>query len=71
MFIRLCIDFLLINDLIPNILYPMPLIMKSLEVLEGALSYQSLNRASEFGVVGMTERARRISAFVTPLKLFE
>ena len=51
--------------------YRMPLINELLEDLDGALWYCSLDMASGFWVVGMTERARLISAFVTPLGLFE
>ena len=69
--IRLCIDYRLVNDLTQLMVYPMPLISELLENLDGALWYCSLDMASGFWVVGMTERARRISAFITPLGLFE
>ncbi|CAI5709078.1 unnamed protein product [Peronospora effusa] len=49
----------------------MPLINELQEDLDGALWYCSLDMASGFWVVSMTERARLISAFVTPLGLFE
>ena len=49
----------------------MPFINKLLEYLDGAWWYCSLDMASGFWVVSLTERARRISAFVTPLALFE
>ena len=39
------------------------------ENLEGALWYSSLDMASEYCVVGKTERAIRISIFVTLLRL--
>ena len=69
--IRLCIDYRLVNDLTQLMVYPMPLINELLENLDGALWYCSLDMASGFWVVSMTERARQISAFVTPLGLFE
>ncbi|CAI5719702.1 unnamed protein product [Peronospora destructor] len=51
--------------------YPMPLISELLEDLDKALWYCSLDMASGFWVVNMTERARLISAFITPFGLFE
>ncbi|CAI5711489.1 unnamed protein product [Peronospora effusa] len=69
--IRVCIDYRLVNDLTQLMVYPMPLINELLEDLDGALWYCSLDMASGFWVVSMTERVRLISAFVTPLGLFE
>ena len=69
--IRLCIDYRLVNDLTQLMVYPMPLINELLEDLDSALWYCSLDMASGFWVVSMTERARLILAFVTPLGLFE
>ena len=51
--------------------YPMPLISDLLEDLDKTLWYCSFNMASGFWVVEMTERAKLISAFVTPFGLFE
>jgi len=51
--------------------YPMPLINELLEDLDKVLWYYSLDMASGFWVVTMTERARQISAFITPFGLFE
>ena len=69
--IRLCIDYRLVNDLTRLMVYPMPLIKELLEDRDKALWYCSLDMASGFWVVGMTERARLISAFITPFGLFE
>ena len=52
-------------------LYTMPLISDLLEDLDKALRYCSLDMASGFWVVEMTERSKLISAFVTPFGLFE
>ncbi|OWY98749.1 reverse transcriptase, partial [Phytophthora megakarya] len=49
----------------------MSLINDLLEDLESTLWYCSLDMASGFWVVKMTDRARLISAFVTPFGLFE
>ncbi|GMF51628.1 unnamed protein product [Phytophthora fragariaefolia] len=51
--------------------YPMPLVNDLLEDLDKYLWYCSLDMASGFWVVPMTDRARLISAFITPLGLFE
>ncbi|OWY92785.1 reverse transcriptase, partial [Phytophthora megakarya] len=51
--------------------YPMPLISDLLEDLDKALWYCSLDMASGFWVVPMADRAREISAFITPFGLFE
>ncbi|POM71072.1 LOW QUALITY PROTEIN: Reverse transcriptase [Phytophthora palmivora] len=51
--------------------YPMPLINDLLDDLDKILSYCSLDMASGFWVVPMTDRARSISAFITPFGLFE
>ncbi|KAE8886979.1 hypothetical protein PF005_g25338 [Phytophthora fragariae] len=52
-------------------IYPMPLINDLLEDLDKVLLYCSLDMASGFWVVSMTDRARAISAFITPFGLFE
>uniref|UniRef100_H3H9I8 Reverse transcriptase domain-containing protein n=1 Tax=Phytophthora ramorum TaxID=164328 RepID=H3H9I8_PHYRM len=69
--IRLCIDYRLVNGLTRLMVYPMPMINDLLEDLDKVLWYCSLDMASGFWVVSMTERARKISAFVTPFGLFE
>uniref|UniRef100_A0AAV1U7Y1 Reverse transcriptase domain-containing protein n=1 Tax=Peronospora matthiolae TaxID=2874970 RepID=A0AAV1U7Y1_9STRA len=69
--IRLCIDYRRVNQLTRLMVYPMPLISELLEDLDKALWYCSLDMASGFWVVEMTERAKLISAFVTPFGLFE
>ncbi|OWY90106.1 reverse transcriptase, partial [Phytophthora megakarya] len=69
--IRLCIDYRLVNRLTQLMVYPVPLINDLLEDLESTLWYCSLDMASGFWVVKMTDRARLISAFITPFGLFE
>uniref|UniRef100_A0AAV1UZW5 Reverse transcriptase domain-containing protein n=1 Tax=Peronospora matthiolae TaxID=2874970 RepID=A0AAV1UZW5_9STRA len=69
--IRLCIDYRRVNQLTRLMVYPMPLISDLLEDLDKALWYCSLDMASGFWVVEITERAKLISAFVTPFGLFE
>ncbi|POM80234.1 Reverse transcriptase [Phytophthora palmivora] len=55
--IRLCIDYRLVNSLTKLMVYPMPLINDLLEDLDKVLWYCSLDMASGFWVVSMTERA--------------
>ncbi|OWZ04605.1 reverse transcriptase [Phytophthora megakarya] len=61
----------MVNSLTRLMVYPMPLISDLLEDLDKALWYCSLDMASGFWVVPMTDRAREISAFITPFGLFE
>ena len=69
--IRLCIDYRRVNQQTRLMVYPIPLISDLLEDLDKALWYCSLNIASEIWFVEMTERAVKISAFVTTFGLFE
>ncbi|OWY95821.1 reverse transcriptase [Phytophthora megakarya] len=69
--IRLCIDYRLVNGLTQLMVYPMPLVTDLLEDLDKYRWYCSLDMASGFWVVPMRDRARLISAFVTPFGLFE
>ncbi|GMF46129.1 unnamed protein product [Phytophthora fragariaefolia] len=69
--IRLCIDYRLVNSLTRLMVYPMPLINDLLDDLDKVLWYCSLDMASGFWVVSVTDRARAISAFITPFGLFE
>ncbi|KAE8982055.1 hypothetical protein PR002_g23640 [Phytophthora rubi] len=69
--IRLCIGYRLINSLTRLMVYPMPLINDLLGDLDKVLWYCSLDMTSGFWVVSMTDRARMISAFITPFGLFE
>ncbi|GMF40034.1 unnamed protein product [Phytophthora fragariaefolia] len=69
--IRLRIDYRLVNSLTRLMVYPMPLINDLLDDLDKVLWYCSRDMASGFWVVSMTDRARAISAFITPFGLFE
>ena len=69
--IRLCIDYRRVNQLTRLMVYPMHLISELLQDMDKAIWYCSLDMASGFWVVEMTERARSISAFITPSGLFE
>lgn len=69
--IRLCIDYRAVNALTKLMVYPMPLVNDLLENLDAMLWFCSLDMASGFWVVKMTERAKAISAFITPFGLFQ
>ncbi|KAG3117049.1 hypothetical protein PI125_g4076 [Phytophthora idaei] len=65
------VDIRLGNSLTLLMVYPMPLINELLEDVDKMLWYCSLDMASGFWVVTMTDRARAISVFITPFGLFE
>ena len=69
--IRLCIDYKRVNQLIRLMVYPMPLISELVQGMHKAMWYCSLDMASNFWVVGMTERARALPAFIAPSGLVE
>ncbi|POM69834.1 Reverse transcriptase [Phytophthora palmivora] len=60
--IRLCIGYRLVNSPVRIMVYSMPLINDLLDDLDKVLWYCSLDMASGFWVVPMTDRARAISA---------
>jgi len=69
--IRLCIDYRLVNQLIKLMKYPLPLIDQLLDDFEAVMWMLSLDMASGFWAVLMTQRAKHISAFVCPLGHFQ
>ncbi|POM75920.1 Reverse transcriptase [Phytophthora palmivora] len=69
--IHLCIVYRLVNSLTKLMVNPMSLISDLLDDLDKVLWFCPLDMASGFWVVSMTERARKISAFITPFGLFK
>ena len=69
--IRLCIDYREVNKLTKSMVYPMPLVDDLLKNLSHYLWFCSLDNLSGFWAMGMTMRARLISAFICPFGLFE
>ncbi|OWZ09002.1 Eukaryotic/viral aspartic protease [Phytophthora megakarya] len=61
----------LVNGLTQLMVYPMPLVTDLLDDMDKYRWYCSLDMASGFWVVPMTDRARLIFAFITPFGLFE
>ncbi|KAE9202626.1 hypothetical protein PF002_g21188 [Phytophthora fragariae] len=68
--IRMCIDYRVVNTFIKLSNYPLPLIDDLLIGFESAMWFMSLDMASGFWAIRMTERAKLISAFVCPFGHF-
>ncbi|OWY94760.1 reverse transcriptase, partial [Phytophthora megakarya] len=69
--IRMCIAYRLLYLLIKLSRYPLPLIDDLLVDFRSAMWFMSLDMASGFWAVRMTERANLISAFVCPFGHFQ
>ncbi|KAE8988682.1 hypothetical protein PF011_g19074 [Phytophthora fragariae] len=69
--IRMCIDYRVVNGFIQLSTYPLPLIDDLLIGFENAMWFMSLDMASGFWAIRMTERAKLISAFVCPFGHFQ
>ncbi|OWY90389.1 reverse transcriptase, partial [Phytophthora megakarya] len=69
--IRLCIDYKRVNAVTTVMEYAMPLVDDLLTDMEAYLWFCSLDAASGFWAVMMTERARKVSAFVCALGHFD
>jgi ribonuclease HI len=69
--IRLCIDYRAVNSITKAMAYPMALVDDLLESFDEVLWFCSLDAASGFWAVSMTQRASDISAFVCPLGHFQ
>ncbi|POM65544.1 Hypothetical protein PHPALM_18721 [Phytophthora palmivora] len=69
--IRLCIDYKMVNAVTAIMEYAMPLVDDLLTDMESYLWFCSLDAASGFWAIMMTQRARKISAFVCALGHFE
>jgi hypothetical protein len=69
--IRMCIDYRVVNGFIQLSTYPLPLIDDLLIGFEKAMWFMSLDMASGFWAIRMSERAKLISAFVCPFGHFQ
>ncbi|GMF47179.1 unnamed protein product [Phytophthora fragariaefolia] len=69
--IQMCIDYRVVNGFIQLSNYPLPLIDDLLIGFERAMWSMSLDMASGFWAIRMTERAKLISAFVCPFGNFQ
>ncbi|KAE9062014.1 hypothetical protein PF007_g30060 [Phytophthora fragariae] len=68
--VRMCIDYRVVNSFIRLSNCPLPLIDDLLVGFEGAMWFMSLDMASGFWVIRMTERAKLVSAYVCPFGHF-
>jgi dUTPase len=68
---RMCVDYRSLNDKTIKDAYPLPKIQEVLDTLSGSRLYSTLDLASGYWQVDLTERAREKSAFCTRNGLFE
>ncbi|OWZ11976.1 LOW QUALITY PROTEIN: reverse transcriptase [Phytophthora megakarya] len=69
--IRMCIDYRVVNSFIHLSNYPLPLIDDLITGFEGMIWFMSLDMASGFWALRMSERAKLISAFTYPFGHFQ
>ncbi|GMG15705.1 unnamed protein product [Phytophthora fragariaefolia] len=67
----MCIDYRVVNGFIQLSNYPLPLIDDPLIGFESAMWFMSLDMASGFWAIRMTERAKLITTFVCPFGHFQ
>ncbi|XP_049909748.1 retrovirus-related Pol polyprotein from transposon 412 [Epinephelus moara] len=69
--IRLCVDYRQLNSKTRKDAFPLPRIEESLDALSGACWFSTLDLASGYNEVPVTEADRSKTAFCTPFGLFE
>jgi len=69
--LRFCVDYRKLNAVSIKDSYPLPRIDDSLDALAGAKCFSTLDLASGYWQVGMTEEAQQKSAFVTQSGLYQ
>ena len=69
--LRLCVDYRLLNSKTRKDAFPLPRIEESLDALSGARWFSTLDLASGYNQVPVSERDRPKTAFCTPFGLFE
>lgn len=69
--LRLCVDYRLLNSKTRRDAFPLPRIEESLDALSGACWFSTIDLASGYNQVPMTEQDRPKTAFCTPFGLFE
>lgn len=69
--LRLCVDYRQLNGKTRKDAFPLPRIEESLDALTGARWFSTMDLASGYNQVPVTERDRPKTAFCTPFGLFE
>ena len=69
--LRMCVDYRLLNSRTRKDSFPLPRIEESLDALAGAQWFSTLDLASGYHQVPVSEQSRPKTAFCTPFGLFE
>ncbi len=69
--LRMCVDYRQLNSKTRKDAFPLPRIEESLDTLTGARWFSTLDLASGYNQVPVTERDKQKTAFCTPFGLFE
>ena len=69
--LRMCVDYCLLNAKTRKDAFPLPCIEESLDALSGAQWFSTLNLASGYNQVPVSEPDKQKIAFCTPFGLFE
>ena len=69
--LRMCVDYRMLNSKTRKDAFPLPRIEESLDALSGAQWFSTLDLASGYNQVPVTDRDRPKTAFCTPFGLFE
>ncbi|KAM3873593.1 retrovirus-related Pol polyprotein from transposon 412 [Diretmus argenteus] len=69
--LRMCVDYRLLNSKTRKDAFPLPRIEESLDALSGARWFTTLDLASGYNQVPVSEKDKHKTAFCTPFGLFE
>ena len=69
--LRMCVDYRRLNQKTKRDQYPLPRIEESLEALQGAKYFSTIDLASAYNQVEVAHQDRHKTAFTTPMGLFE